>query len=195
MRSSRTRCRMNLEQKAREDVVLGFGKSASDSVDKYLYEYESEAACFGEGVRTTRRNLLIAGALDTIQPAYESVLAHHRSRALDTFKMSLDSASDSNEGFGDIVRHCSEIVLIEFDRGCAGAIPLPHGSTECSQSCICCVTCSYFPVYVVGLGFQMKETFTLERLCFVSLDSVGRTEIDVREEMQNPEPFQGFRKF
>lgn len=139
MRSSRSRCRMNLEQKAREDVVLGFGKSASDSLDKYLYEYESEAAYFEEeGVRTTKRNVLIVGALDIIQPAYHSVLAHHRSRALDTFKMSLDSAleSDSNKGFADIVRHCSEIVLIEFDRGCAGAIPLPHGSTECLQSCL-----------------------------------------------------------
>lgn len=146
MRSSRTRCRMNLEQKAREDVVLGFGKSASDSLDKYLYEYESEAAYFEEGVRTTKRNLLITRALDTIQPACQSVLAHHRSRALDTFKMSLDTAleSDSNEGFADIVRHCSEIVLIEFDRGCAGAIPLPHGSTVCLPSCICGVTYSYF---------------------------------------------------
>jgi hypothetical protein len=86
------------------------------------------------------------------------------------------------------------LIVNKFDRGCVGAIPLPHGSTKYSQSCICCVTCSYFPVYVVGLGFQIKESITLEQLCFVSLDYVGRTEFDIQEEMQNPEPFQGFSK-
>lgn len=157
---------LNLEQKAQEDVVLGFGKSVSDLLDKYLSEYDTEAACFEEGIRTTNGFFLIARALDTIRPAYQTVLDHHQSRALDTFKMSLDSAlqTDSNEGFADIARHCSEIVLTEFDRGCVGAIPLPR-----SLVFMACLIPILIGLRGKGWDFN-KESSTLEHLCFVSLD-------------------------
>ena len=118
----------SLEDKARDDVVLGFGKLASDLVDKYVHQYDAEAAYFEEGVRTAKREFLMARALDVVQPSYQSVLAHHRSRALNSFKMCLDSALevDSDDGFAQIVRRCSEEVMSNFDLECAGGWHLSY---------------------------------------------------------------------
>lgn len=117
----------HLEEKTRDDVVLGFGKSVNEVVEKHLQAYDMEAAFFDEGVRTSKRNFLLSKVLDVLQPSYASVIGHHRAKALSSFKLSLDSGLESGqgEGFASVVRRCSEAVLVEFERGCAGM----HGST------------------------------------------------------------------
>ncbi|KAG0557068.1 hypothetical protein KC19_11G100400 [Ceratodon purpureus] len=112
-----------LEARAKDDVVLGFGKSVNEVVEKYLNAYDVEAAFFDEGVRTSKRTFLMSNVLDVLQPSYASVIGHHRAKALSSFKASLDSGLDSNsgEGFASIVRRCSEAVLADFERGCADA--------------------------------------------------------------------------
>lgn len=112
----------SLEERARDEVVLGFGKSVNDVVEKHLQAYDMEAAFFDEGVRTSKRNFLLSRVLDILQPSYVAVIGHHRAKALSSFKLSLDSGLDSGsgEGFANVVRRCSDAVLVEFERGCAG---------------------------------------------------------------------------
>lgn len=113
-----------LEAKARDDVVLGFGKSVTAILEHHLQAYDTEAAYFDEGVRNSKRTFLLSKVLDFVQPSYASVIGHHRAKALSSFKMSLDSGLESdsaNEGFTNVVRRCSDAVLVAFERGCADA--------------------------------------------------------------------------
>jgi hypothetical protein len=57
-----------------------------------------------------------------LQPSYLALIAHHRAKALSSFKANLDSALEgtSGEGFASIVRRSSATALADFDRGCAG---------------------------------------------------------------------------
>jgi hypothetical protein len=113
-----------LEAKARDDVVLGFGKSVTGILEHHLQAYDMEAAFFDEGVRNSKRTFLLSKVLDVVQPSYASVIGHHRAKALSSFKMSLDSGLESDssgEGFTNVVRRCSDAVLVAFERGCADA--------------------------------------------------------------------------
>lgn len=113
----------SLEEKAKNDVVVGFGKFVNDVVEKFLQAYNMEAAFFDEGVRTSKQNFLTSRILDVVQPSYQLVIGHHRAKVLNSFKMSLDTnlESHSDEGFANIVRWCSKAALLEFERGCADA--------------------------------------------------------------------------
>lgn len=120
-----------LEAKARDDVVLGFGKSVTAILEHHLQAYDTEAAYFDEGVRNSKRTFLLSKVLDFVQPSYASVIGHHRAKALSSFKMSLDSGLESDssgEGFTNVVRRCSDAVLVAFERGCAGMYGFTYSS-------------------------------------------------------------------
>jgi GTPase SAR1 family protein len=113
---------LTLEENAKQGIVLGFGKAVNEIVENYLHAYDIEAAFFDEGVRTSKRTFLTSNLFDILQPSYLALIAHHRAKALSSFKANLDSALEgtSGEGFASIVRRSSATALADFDRGCAG---------------------------------------------------------------------------
>lgn len=55
-------------------------------------------------------------------PAYNTMLGHLRSNALENFKVRLEQSLSNGEGFASSVRTCTERCVLEFDRGCAGSV-------------------------------------------------------------------------
>ncbi|XP_024402965.1 protein ROOT HAIR DEFECTIVE 3 [Physcomitrium patens] len=111
-----------LEEASKSGVVPTFGKKVSSMLEKYVSEYDLEAGFFDEGVRGAKRNYFISEALAIIQPAYDAVIANHRTNALEKFKTDLQAAAESsNEEFAATVRRFSETTLSEFDQACADA--------------------------------------------------------------------------
>jgi GTPase SAR1 family protein len=113
-----------LEQRVRDDVpVPHFGSAVSSILERFLLEYDAEAAYFEEGVRMVKRSFLMSKLLDHVQPSYQTVLGHHRVKTLSVFKQKLNSATDSSSqklGFAILVRQCSEAAMVDFDACCAG---------------------------------------------------------------------------
>ncbi|XP_004293731.1 PREDICTED: protein ROOT HAIR DEFECTIVE 3 homolog 2 [Fragaria vesca subsp. vesca] len=110
-----------LEEAVQSGPVPGFGKQLSSILDTYLSEYDMEAIYFDEGVRNSRRHQLETRALDFVFPAYNTMLGHLRSNALENFKVRLEQSLSNGEGFASSVRTCTERCVLEFDRGCADA--------------------------------------------------------------------------
>lgn len=111
-----------LQEESRRGAVAGFGKKAGSLLAKYTSQYDAEAGFFEEGVRTAKRNYLVSEALDMMQPAYDAVIGHHRSAALEKFKQDLKAAAESSDQeFAATVRQFSEKALSSFDQACADA--------------------------------------------------------------------------
>uniref|UniRef100_A0A0D6QUT6 Protein ROOT HAIR DEFECTIVE 3 homolog n=2 Tax=Araucaria cunninghamii TaxID=56994 RepID=A0A0D6QUT6_ARACU len=110
-----------LEETVQSVPVPSFGKKLSSILDKYFSEYDMEAAYFDEGVRTAKRQHLESKSLDLVFPAYQAMLGHLRSKALNMFKDELDQGLKNGEAFAMAVRNCTKASLAEFDQRCADA--------------------------------------------------------------------------
>ncbi|KAF3796049.1 ROOT HAIR DEFECTIVE 3 protein [Nymphaea thermarum] len=90
-------------------------------INSLMMRYDAEAIYFDEGVRLEKRRQLECGALHLVHPAYQAMLGHLRSKAVDRFKDMLDQSLKSGEGFATAVHGCIHTVLLEFDHGCTDA--------------------------------------------------------------------------
>ncbi|KAJ6815837.1 protein ROOT HAIR DEFECTIVE 3-like [Iris pallida] len=108
---------LQLEEAAQVGVVRNFGKKLSSLLDKCLSGYDVEATYFDDAVRTAKRQHLESKLLQLVHPAFQSVLGHLRSKALDDFKASLDNALGRGEGFAIAARDCTKSVMTSFDEG------------------------------------------------------------------------------
>ncbi|WVZ75335.1 hypothetical protein U9M48_023401 [Paspalum notatum var. saurae] len=104
------------EEAVQHDYVLGFGKKLTSILDRCLSEYDMEAIYFDEGVRTSKRQQLESKLLQLVNPAYQSLLGHLRTRTLEGFKESFDKAL-TKEGFAVAARDCTQTFLEKFDKG------------------------------------------------------------------------------
>uniref|UniRef100_A0A453EY21 Sey1/RHD3-like three-helix bundle domain-containing protein n=3 Tax=Triticinae TaxID=1648030 RepID=A0A453EY21_AEGTS len=104
------------EEAVQSDYVPGFGKKISSLLDRCLSEYDMEAIYFDEGVRTSKRHQLESKLLQLVNPAYQSLLGHLRTRTLEAFKESFDKAVEK-EGFAVAARDSTQIFLEKFDKG------------------------------------------------------------------------------
>ncbi|KAG2658547.1 hypothetical protein PVAP13_1KG302010 [Panicum virgatum] len=122
------------EEAIQHDYVPGFGKKLSSILDRCLSEYDMEAIYFDEGVRTSKRQQLESKLLQTprgnslilsiticwlklVNPAYQLLLGHLRTRTLEAFKESFDKAL-TKEGFAAAAaRNCMQTFLEQFDKG------------------------------------------------------------------------------
>lgn len=57
-----------------------------------------------------------------VQPAFQSVLGHLRSGALDKFKDAFDKALNGGEAFSSAAQTCSQCYMTMFDERCAGMV-------------------------------------------------------------------------
>jgi len=64
---------------------------------------------------------MVTESLDLEYPAYQTMLGHLRSEALNRFRKELDEAVKNGEGFAFAVRHYTESCMAEFDHGCSDA--------------------------------------------------------------------------
>ncbi|XP_043721814.1 protein ROOT HAIR DEFECTIVE 3-like [Telopea speciosissima] len=110
-----------LEEAVQSGPVLGFGKKLRVILDTCLSEYDAEAIYFDEGVRIAKREQLEAKLLHLVQPAYQSMLGHIRSRTLDNFMEAFEKALNGGEGFALAASHCIQASMTSFDEGCADA--------------------------------------------------------------------------
>ncbi|XP_031476366.1 protein ROOT HAIR DEFECTIVE 3 homolog 2-like isoform X2 [Nymphaea colorata] len=115
------KCWLEIDEALQSGPVSGFGKKISSLIESYLQEYDAEAIYFDEGVRLEKRGQLECGALHLVHPAYQAMLGHLRSKAVDRFKDMLDQSLKSGEGFATAVHGCTHTVLLEFDHGCTDA--------------------------------------------------------------------------
>uniref|UniRef100_A0A0E0FDX9 Protein ROOT HAIR DEFECTIVE 3 homolog n=1 Tax=Oryza meridionalis TaxID=40149 RepID=A0A0E0FDX9_9ORYZ len=113
---------MELESDVQSGPVPGFGKKLGYIVDVHMQEYDKEAIYFDEAVRTAKRQLLKSRVLNLVQPAFQKMLAHLRTRALEKYKTELNLTLESGKGFAAAVRDATESNLNEFDQGCADAV-------------------------------------------------------------------------
>uniref|UniRef100_A0A0E0C3S9 GB1/RHD3-type G domain-containing protein n=2 Tax=Oryza meridionalis TaxID=40149 RepID=A0A0E0C3S9_9ORYZ len=104
------------EEAVQNDYVPGFGKKISNLLDRCLSEYDMEAIYFDEGVRTSKRHQLESKLLQLVNPAYQNLLDHLRSRTLEAFKESFDKSLEK-EGFAVAARDCTKAFLEKFDKG------------------------------------------------------------------------------
>ncbi|CAN1166366.1 Protein ROOT HAIR DEFECTIVE 3 homolog 2 [Linum perenne] len=112
---------LELEEAVEAGPVSGFGRAVSSILEKYISEYDFEAAYFEEGVRNSKREQLETKVLDLVHPIYVTLLGHLRSNALENFKIKLEQLLSRGEGFAASVRTCNESCLVEFDKGCKDA--------------------------------------------------------------------------
>lgn len=80
-----------------------------------------EVVYFEESVRTKKRQQMVTESLALVYPAYQAMLGHLRSEALNRFKKELEEAVKNGEGFAFAVRHYTESCMEEFDQGCSDA--------------------------------------------------------------------------
>nr|XP_009388548.2 PREDICTED: LOW QUALITY PROTEIN: protein ROOT HAIR DEFECTIVE 3 homolog 2-like [Musa acuminata subsp. malaccensis] len=104
-----------LEASVQAGSVSGFGRKLDSILDAYLSEYDMETFYFDDGVRTAKRLQLESKALHLVHPAFQAMLGHLRSKALDKFKNDLERSLESRKGFAMSVRTCAEASLLEFD--------------------------------------------------------------------------------
>ncbi|XP_066331758.1 LOW QUALITY PROTEIN: protein ROOT HAIR DEFECTIVE 3-like [Miscanthus floridulus] len=107
---------LQVEEAVQHGYVPGFGKKLSSLLDRCLSEYDMEAIYFEEGVRTSKRQQLESKLLQLVNPAYQSLLGHLRTRIVEEFKESLDRAL-TKEGFAIAARDCTQTFLEKFDKG------------------------------------------------------------------------------
>lgn len=111
-----------IEESVQSSAVSGFGKKLTSTLNACLSEYDEEAIYFDDGVRSAKRKQLEEKLLQLVQPAYQSMLGHLRSGALDKFKEAFDKALNAGEGFSSAARTCSQSYMALFDEGCADAV-------------------------------------------------------------------------
>ncbi|CAN6230838.1 unnamed protein product [Urochloa humidicola] len=104
------------EEAVQHDYCPGFGKKISSLLDRCLSEYDMEAIYFDEGVRSSKRQQLESKLLQLVNPAYQSLMGHLRTRTLEAFKESFDKALEK-EGFAAAARDCTQTFLEKFDKG------------------------------------------------------------------------------
>ncbi|XP_042052423.1 protein ROOT HAIR DEFECTIVE 3 homolog 1-like [Salvia splendens] len=109
-----------LEETVQTEPVRGFGKKLTSIMDVCLKEYDFEATFFDEGVRTAKRKNLEDKLLLLVQPAYQSMLGHIRSGALDKFKEAFDNALNEGKGFSAASRDCAKHCMSQFDEEAEG---------------------------------------------------------------------------
>ncbi|KAH7436829.1 hypothetical protein KP509_05G037600 [Ceratopteris richardii] len=110
-----------LESDSTNAIIPGFGKKLNNVLSRHLARYDTEAAFFDEGVRTSKRQVLLKKTLEVLYPSYQAMLTHHRSKAFERFKNGLESHELDDKGFAAKVRYCSDSSLGEFDQGAADA--------------------------------------------------------------------------
>ncbi|KAK9155118.1 hypothetical protein Sjap_002598 [Stephania japonica] len=108
-----------LEGTVQSGPVVGFGKKLSSILETCLSEYDTEVIYFDEAVRTTKRQHLESKLLHLVQPAYQCMLGHLRSRTLDDFKAALDTALSGGKEFAVAARDCIQTSMSLFDEGYA----------------------------------------------------------------------------
>ncbi|RWW12500.1 hypothetical protein GW17_00023829 [Ensete ventricosum] len=106
---------LELEASVQAGSVSGFGRKLDSILDAYLSEYDLETLYFDDGVRTAKRQLLVSKALHLVHPAFQAMLGHLRSKALDKFKNDLEQLLESGKGFAMSVRTCTKASLLAFD--------------------------------------------------------------------------------
>ncbi|KAK1362827.1 Protein ROOT HAIR DEFECTIVE 3-like [Heracleum sosnowskyi] len=111
-----------VEEAVQSHPVPGFGKKLSSILDTCLSEYDAEATYFEDGVRSKKRKQLEEKLLQIVQPAYQSMLGHIRSRTLDKFKDAFDDALKGGQGFAVASRYSTKAFLKFFDEESADAI-------------------------------------------------------------------------
>lgn len=113
---------LQLEEASQSGPVTGFGKKLSSIIGNCLFEYDSEAVYFDEGVRNSKRKHLEDKLLQLVQPAFYSILGHLRSGTVEKFKEAFDKALNSGEGFSAASHRCKQTFMNLFDEGCADAV-------------------------------------------------------------------------
>ncbi|GAA0148261.1 hypothetical protein LIER_36684 [Lithospermum erythrorhizon] len=56
-----------------------------------------------------------------VQPAYQSMLGHLRSKAPERFKKSLNDALSKGNGFASAAHECTDYSILQFNKGCLDA--------------------------------------------------------------------------
>lgn len=112
---------LELEEVVQSGPVQGFGEKLSSIIDTYLSLYDEETIYFDDAVRNAKRKQLESNALDTVYPAYSTMIGHLRSKALDDFKTKLDQSLNNGEGFASSVRTWTQSIMLEFEKGSADA--------------------------------------------------------------------------
>ncbi|KAJ3675614.1 hypothetical protein LUZ60_004656 [Juncus effusus] len=109
---------LELDNAVQAGPVPNFGKKLSSILDHYLSEYDSEAIYFEEGVRTAKRQQLETRALNFVHSAFQTMLGHLRSRALEKFKTDLEKSIKSGKnGVAQSIRNCTEAAMRDYDSG------------------------------------------------------------------------------
>ncbi|XP_078167910.1 protein ROOT HAIR DEFECTIVE 3-like [Carex rostrata] len=112
---------IELDEAVQHDIVPGFGKKLSAILEKCLSDYDAEAFFFDEGVRTSKREQLESKLLQLVNPAYQAMLGHLRTKTLDAFKDAFEKALTRGDAFAIASRECTEAFLAKFDKGCEDA--------------------------------------------------------------------------
>uniref|UniRef100_A0A1D1Y028 Protein ROOT HAIR DEFECTIVE 3 homolog n=1 Tax=Anthurium amnicola TaxID=1678845 RepID=A0A1D1Y028_9ARAE len=112
---------LELYEAVQSGPVPGFGEKLSSILESYFSEYDMEAVFFEEGVRLAKRQQLESKALHLVHPAYQTMLGHLRSRALENFKNELEQSMKRGQGYAVAIRECARSCLREFDQGCGDA--------------------------------------------------------------------------
>ncbi|KAK7271967.1 hypothetical protein RJT34_28276 [Clitoria ternatea] len=111
-----------LEQAVHSGPISGFGKKLNSLLAACLSEYDTEAAYFDEGVRSSKQKQLQEKLLQLVQPAFQIALGHIRSGTLDKLKETFDKALNDGEGFSSAANKCVESCMAQFDEGCADVV-------------------------------------------------------------------------
>ncbi|KAL8113719.1 protein ROOT HAIR DEFECTIVE 3-like isoform X2 [Apium graveolens] len=111
-----------VEQVVQSHPVQSFGRKLSSILDTCLSEYDAEATYFEGGVRSSKRKQLEDKLLQLVQPAYQSMLGHIRSRTLDKFKDAFENALKGGQGFADAARDSIKLFMNLFDDESTDAI-------------------------------------------------------------------------
>ncbi|WOK91346.1 protein ROOT HAIR DEFECTIVE 3 [Canna indica] len=112
---------IQLEESVQHDIVPGFGKKLTALLDKCLSGYDMEAFYFEEAVRTSKRQQLESKLLQLVNPSYQAMLGHIRSKTLHDFKEAFGKALESGEGFATATLTYTSSFMSKFDRSCEDA--------------------------------------------------------------------------
>ncbi|XP_020274444.1 protein ROOT HAIR DEFECTIVE 3 homolog 2-like isoform X2 [Asparagus officinalis] len=110
---------LELEGAIRSGPVSGFGKKLGSILDAYLSAYDMETLHYDKGVRKAKRQQLESEALKLVHPAFQTMLGHLRSKALEQFKIDIEQSLQNGKEFAVSVRECTKSSMLEFDKGFA----------------------------------------------------------------------------
>ncbi|CAA6667202.1 unnamed protein product [Spirodela intermedia] len=108
---------LELSEAVQAGPVSGFGRKLSTILESYLSQYDMEAIYFEEDVRLLKKQQLETKALHLVHPAYQTMLGHLRSQALDRFKNELKYSLKRGQGFAVSVLSTTQFCLHQFDQG------------------------------------------------------------------------------